>query len=160
MYDYPVILTPLENGDVMAVFPDVPEAVTCGENASFALEWAKDALHVALAGYVDGHCDIPVPSEPAPGQPVVAPSPLVAVKLGLYQAMRDQGVSQLRLAGLLHCDARQVRRLLDLDHQSTVPQLMDAADVLGFRLDFDLRKKPAATETPPPAHDPVSPCRA
>ena len=66
---------------------------------------------------------------------------MVALKLALYQAMRDQGVSQLRLAGLLHCDARQVRRLLDLDHQSTVNQLMDAAEVLGFRLGFDLRKK-------------------
>lgn len=143
MYAYPVVLTPLENGDVMAAFPDLPEAVTCGESADFALEWAQDALHVALAGYMDDRRDIPAPTSPAPGQPVLAPSPLVAVKLGLYQAMRDQGISQLKLAGLLHCDARQVRRLLDPDHQSTVAQLMDAADVLGFRLDFDLHPKNA-----------------
>ena len=142
MYDYPVTLTPLDNGDVMASFPDVPEAMTYGENKAFALEWAQDALHVALAGYMDDHMDIPVPSAPAPGQPTVSPSPMVALKLALYQAMRDQGVSQLRLAGLLHCDARQVRRLLDLDHQSTVNQLMDAAEVLGFCLGFALRKKP------------------
>jgi len=141
MYDYPVTLTPLDNGDVMASFPDVPEAMTYGENEAFALEWAQDALHVALAGYMDDRMDIPVPSMPAPDQPTVSPSPMVALKLALYQAMRDQGVSQLRLAGLLHCDARQVRRLLDLDHQSTVNQLMDAAEVLGFRLGFDLRKK-------------------
>jgi len=141
MYDYPVTLTPLDNGDVMASFPDVPEAMTYGENEAFALEWAQDALHVALAGYMDDHMDIPVPSRPAPGQPTVSPSPMVALKLALYQAMRDQAVSQLRLASLLHCDARQVRRLLDLDHQSTVNQLMDAAEVLGFRLGFNLRKK-------------------
>jgi len=143
MYDYPVILTPLDNGDVMATFPNVPEAMTCGENEAFALEWAQDALHVALAGYMDDHLDIPTPSAPAPGQPTVNTSPMVALKLALYQAMRDQGVSQLRLAGLLHCDARQVRRLLDLDHQSTVNQLMDAAEVLGFCLGFELRKKVA-----------------
>jgi antitoxin HicB len=141
MYDYPVTLTPLDNGDVMASFPDVPEAMTYGENEAFALEWAQDALHVALAGYMDDHMDIPVPSAPAPDQPTVSPSPMVALKLALYQAMRNQGISQLRLAGLLHCDARQVRRLLDLDHQSTVNQLMDAAEVLGFRLGFELRKK-------------------
>ena len=141
MYDYPVTLTPMDNGDVMASFPDVPEAMTYGENEAFALEWAQDALHVALAGYMDDHMDIPVPSAPAPGQPTVSTSPMVALKLALYQAMRDQGFSQLRLAGLLHCDARQVRRLLDLDHQSTVNQLMDAAEVLGFRLGFELRKK-------------------
>ena len=141
MYDYPVTLTPLDNGDVMANFPDVPEAMTYGENEAFALEWAQDALHVALAGYMDDHLDIPAPSAPAPGQPTVSTSPMVALKIALYQAMRDQGISQLRLAGLLHCDARQVRRLLDLDHQSTVNQLMDAAEVLGFRLGFNLRKK-------------------
>ena len=152
MYDYPVTLTPLENGDVMAAFPDLPEAVTCGESAAVALKWGQDALHVALAGYMDERRDIPAPSSPAPGQFVLAPSPLVAVKLGLYQAMRDQGISQLKLAELLHCDARQVRRLLDLDHQSTVAQLMDAADVLGFRLDFDLHPKndPAVGLAPPP----------
>jgi antitoxin HicB len=141
MYDYPVTITPLNNGDVMASFSDVPEAMTYGENEAFALEWAQDALHVALAGYMDDHKDIPAPSTPAPSQPTVSPSSLVALKLALYQAMRNQGISQLRLARLLHCDARQVRRLLDLDHQSTVNQLMDAAEVLGFHLDFDLRKK-------------------
>jgi len=152
MYDYPVTLTPLDNGDVMASFPDVPEALTYGENGAFALEWAQDALHVALAGYTDDHQDIPVPSLPAPGQPTVSPSPMVSLKLALYQAMRDQGVSQLRLAGLLHCDARQVRRLLDLDHQSTVNQLMDAAEVLGFRLGFELRKK--SNDDPAGGHAP------
>jgi antitoxin HicB len=141
VYDYPVTLMPLDNGDVMASFSDVPEALTYGEQEAFALEWAKDALHVALAGYMDNHQDIPAPSTPAPGQPTVSPSPLVALKLSLYQAMRDQGVSQLRLASRLHCDARQVRRLLNLDHQSTLSQLMDAAEVLGFSLHFDLQKK-------------------
>ena len=145
MYEYPATLTPLDNGDMMASFPDVPEALTYGENEAFALEWAQDALHVALAGYMDDHLDIPVPSAPAPGQPTVGPSPLAGLKLTLYQAMRDQGISQLRLAGLLHCDARQVRRLLDLDHQSTVNQLMDAAEVLGFHLGFELQKKEGGT---------------
>jgi antitoxin HicB len=139
MYDYPVILTPLDNGDVMARLPDVPEALTYGENDAFALEWSRDALEVALSGYMDEHRDIPAPSVPAPGQHTVSPSPMAGVKLTLYQAMRDQRISQLRLASLLHCDARQVRRLLDLDHQSTVNQLVDAAEVLGFRLNFDLR---------------------
>ncbi|KHK00176.1 hypothetical protein NY78_4413 [Desulfovibrio sp. TomC] len=99
--------------------------MTYGENEAFALKWAQHALHVALAGYMDDHLHIPTPSAPAPGKPTVSTSPMVALMLALYQAMRDQGVSQLRLVGLLHCDARQVRRLLD--HQSTVNQL-DAAE--------------------------------
>ena len=139
MYDYPVILTHLDNGDVMVSFPDIPEAITYGENEAFALEWAQDALHVALAGYMDEHLDIPAPSEPAFDQPTVSPSPMAGVKLTIYQVMREKGISQLRLASLLHCDARQVRRILDLDHQSTVNQLMDAAEVLGLKLSFDVR---------------------
>ena len=138
MYNYPVTLTRLDNGDVMATFPDVPEAITYGENEAFALEWAQDALHVALAGYMDDHRDIPAPSHPDRDQATVSPAPMAGVKLTLYQAMREQDVSQLRLASLLHCDAKQVRRLLDLDHQSTVSQLIDAAAVLGFKLGFEL----------------------
>ena len=141
MFKYPVDITRLDNGDVMVSFPDIPEAMTYADNEDFALEWAQDALHVALSGYVDEHRDIPCPSEAKAGQKTVSPSPLVGVKLCLYQEMRDKGISQLKLAKLLHCDAKQVRRLLDLDHQSTVSQLMNAAEVLGFELDIDLKRK-------------------
>jgi len=140
MYTYPVILKTLGNGDIMVTFPDVPEAITYGDTPALALEWAQDALHVALAGYMDDHQDIPPASTPKPGQPTVGPAPLAQIKLAIYQALRDQGVSRLHFARLLHCDARQVRRILDLDHQSTIGQLMDAAAVLGFRLDVALCK--------------------
>ncbi|MDZ7762214.1 MAG: type II toxin-antitoxin system HicB family antitoxin [Desulfovermiculus sp.] len=141
MFKYPVDITHLDNGDVMAIFPDIPEAMTYGDNEEFALEWAQDALHVALSGYIDDHKDIPKPSEVKPGQKTVSPAPMVTVKLCLYQEMREKGISQLKLAKLLHCDAKQVRRLLDLDHQSTVSQLMDAAEILGFELDIDLKRR-------------------
>jgi antitoxin HicB len=141
MFQYPVDITHLDNGDVMVRFPDIPEAMTYGDNEEFALEWAQDALHVALSGYMDDHKDIPSPSIARPGQRTVSPAPIVGVKLCLYQEMRDRGISQLKLAKLVHCDARQVRRLLDLDHQSTVSQLMDAAEVLGFDLDIELTRR-------------------
>ncbi len=141
MYNYPSDIIRLDNGDVMVQFPDVPEAITYADNEEFALEWAQDALHVALTSYVEDHRDIPEPSEPGPEQRTVRPAPMVGVKLRLYQEMKNQGISQLKMARLLHCDARQVRRLLDLDHQSTVNQLIDAAEVLGLDLDIGLKKK-------------------
>ncbi|WP_051564598.1 type II toxin-antitoxin system HicB family antitoxin [Desulfovermiculus halophilus] len=141
MFHYPVEITHLDNGDVMVWFTDIPEAMTYGDNEEFALEWAQDALHVALSGYMDEHRDIPSPSIAKPGQNTVSPAPIVGVKLCLYQEIRDRGISQLKLAKLLHCDARQIRRLLDLDHQSTVSQLMDAAEVLGFELDIELTRR-------------------
>lgn len=141
MFNYPVNITHLGNGDVMVQFPDIPEAITYGDNEEFALEWAQDALHVALTSYVEDHKDIPKPSATSPEQKTVSPGPMVGVKLCLYQEMKDKGISQLKLAKLLHCDAKQVRRLLDLDHQSTVSQLIDAAEVLGFHLNIELEKK-------------------
>ena len=43
MLDYPVILTP-DDGSVLVTFPDVPEAITQGEDEDEALLYAIDAL--------------------------------------------------------------------------------------------------------------------
>jgi antitoxin HicB len=117
----------------------VPEALTVGETREDALEWAADALHVAFTGYVDEHWDIPRPSRPKRGQPLVALPPRVALKLAIYQAMRDQGVSQSDLARRLECDPRQVRRLLDLDHESRLDFMEAALKALGKRLVVDVQ---------------------
>jgi antitoxin HicB len=137
---YPVVLTRDENGSVIAGFPDVPEVLTCGADERNALQWAEDALVVALSGYIDRRKPIPSPSAAAEGQPTILVPPLVAAKLAIYQAMGDQGVTQAELAERLHCDARQVRRLLDLDHQSRLDQVEAALAALGKRLVVEIRE--------------------
>lgn len=135
---YPVILT--KDGDsIIAEFPDIPEAMTVGANQDNALEWAQDALVVALSGYLDERKDIPPPSKPKAGQKTVALPPVIASKLAIYQNMRDQGVTQADLAEKLHCDARQIRRLLDLDHHSRMDFIDDALHELGKRLVIDIQ---------------------
>src|SRR4029077_4161833 len=122
---YPVIFTK-DGKSIIAEFPDVPEAMTVGANEDNALEWAQDALVVALSGYLDERKDIPKPSKPKAGQKSVVLPPVIASKLAIYQAMRDQGVTQADLAERLHCDARQIRRLLDLDQHSRMDFIDDA----------------------------------
>ncbi len=135
---YPVILT--KDGDsIIAEFSDVPEAMTVGSDENNALEWAQDALVVALSGYLDERRDIPKPSKPKPGQESIALPPVIASKLAIYQAMRDQGVTQADLAERLHCDARQIRRLLDLDQHSRMDFIDDALHELGKRLVIDIQ---------------------
>ena len=135
---YPVILT--KDGDsFIAEFPDVPEAMTVGADEDNALEWAQDALVVALSGYLDERKDIPKPSKPKAGQRTVALPPVIASKLAIYQAMRDQEVTQADLAERLHCDARQIRRLLDLDQHSRMDFIDDALHELGKRLVVDIQ---------------------
>ena len=61
-YVYPCVLTPEEEGGLFVSFPDVPGALTCGDDRAEALAMAEDALAVALTGYVHKRWDIPVPS--------------------------------------------------------------------------------------------------
>lgn len=135
---YPVILT--KDGDsIIAEFPDVPEAMTIGADDDNALEWAQDALVVALSSYLDDRRDIPKPSKLKEHQKSVVLPPLIASKLAIYQAMRDQRVSQSDLADRLHCDAKQIRRLLDLDHHSRMDLIDDALHQLGKKLVVDIQ---------------------
>ena len=112
--------------------------MTFGSDAAQARAHAVDALICALGGYIDAGRPIPKPSPPR-GRPVVALPPMVTAKLAIYQAMRGQGVSQSALAARLGCDPRQVRRLLDLDHASTLAQLERALAALGKRLVVEVR---------------------
>lgn len=134
---YPVNLTKDEEGYIVQ-FSDISEAVTVGSDIENALQWAQDALVVALSGYMDERRDIPQPSKPAKNQYTVALPAMVASKLAIYQAMRDNHVTQAELAEKLNCDARQVRRLLDLDHNSTLDQLESALRVLNKQLTIDI----------------------
>ncbi len=137
MLAYPVDLTP--DGDAIVVtFPDVPEAITYGEDEADALLRAIGALETALSIYVDDRRDLPRPSQ-AGGRPVVAPGALCSIKLQLYQAMRDAGVRKADLARRLGWHAPQVDRLLDLNHASRLDQLEAAFSVLGKRLRIELQ---------------------
>ena len=80
-YVYPCVLTPEDEGGFFVSFPDVPEALTGGDDRAEALEMAQDALGAALGMYVEAREDIPVPSAALPGQALVAVSTIVAAKL-------------------------------------------------------------------------------
>jgi len=136
---YRVALEPASNGTVIATFPDVPEAHTAGNDEAQALERAPDALETALAIYVDERRDLPRPKRPRKGDWMVALPPMAAAKLAIYQAMRDQGVTQVELAGRLGCDPKDIRRLLDLMHNSRLDRLDSALAALGKRLQIEVR---------------------
>ncbi|MGH8554259.1 MAG: hypothetical protein ACREUD_01580 [Gammaproteobacteria bacterium] len=133
-YQYPAQLTKLDNGSVMAELRDVPEALTHGADEENALTWARDALLVALSGYMDDRRPIPPPTKPKRGEPVVEVPPLQAMKLAIYQAMLEQQVTQATLGEQMGIDGRQVRRILDLDHNTRIDHLLRALDVLGKRV--------------------------
>ena len=133
MLDYPVTLTP--DGDtVLVTFADVPEAITFGADEDEALLQAVDALESALAFYVDARKPLPVPSKAKRGQRTVRPSALEGAKLGVYQAMMEQGIKKAELARRLGWHMPQVDRLFDLKHASRMDQLEAAARSLGRKI--------------------------
>lgn len=134
MFDYPVTLTPDGDG-ILVTFGDVPEAITFGDDEDDALAHAVDALETALSFYVESRKALPAPSRAKRGQRTVRPSPLESAKLGVYQAMVEQGVKKSELARRLGWHLPQVDRLFDLGHASRLDQLEAAARALGRRLD-------------------------
>ena len=137
MFDYPVILTP-DDGTMLVTFPDVPEAITFGADTDEALMYAVDALESALSFYVDDRKPLPVPGKPKRGQKTVRPSALECAKLGVYQAMMDQGIRKSELARRLGWHMPQVDRLFDLRHASRLDQIEAAARALGRHVEVSV----------------------
>jgi len=134
MFDYPVTLTP-DDGSVLVTFIDVPEAITFGADEAEALRHAVDALETGLSFYVEARKQLPSASKAKRGQKTVRPSALECAKLGVYQAMTEQGIKKAELARRLGWHTPQVDRLFDLRHASKLDQIEAAANVLGRRIE-------------------------
>lgn len=133
MWKYPVELTPDDNDTILVTFPDIPEAVTFGEDRDEALMRAEDALETALEMYLDHRRDLPHPS-PAKGRLTVSPSAQTCAKLEVYKAMKEAGLRKTDLAKRLGWHLPQVDRLLDLHHASRFEQIEAALSAMGKRL--------------------------
>ncbi|MBL8352590.1 MAG: type II toxin-antitoxin system HicB family antitoxin [Burkholderiaceae bacterium] len=131
MFDFPAVLKAQPEGGFVVTFPDVPEAITQGEDRDEALLYAVDALETALSFYMDERRPLPVPSKPKRGQPIVRPSVLESAKLAIYAEMLAQGIKKSELARRLGWHMPQVDRLLDLHHASRMEHLESAARSLG-----------------------------
>ncbi len=119
---YAVKLARDENGTWLVTVPDIPEAITFGEDREDALACAVDAIESALVGLIEARKPIPAPRAKGPDG-VTLPALSIA-KIGLYEAMRADGVGKTALARKLGVALPQIDRLLDLRHHSR----MDAVE--------------------------------
>jgi len=124
-----------DRDEYIVTFPDVPEAITGANTRMDAIALARDALIAALGGYIEDKMDIPIPSEKKPKQFVTYLRPLEAAKVALYMSMSSDKVSNVKLAKLIDVDEKEVRRMLDLDHQTKIEKINSALrNVFGYRL--------------------------
>jgi antitoxin HicB len=142
MLRYPIKLSRDDNGTFLVTTPDFPEVATFGEDEADALIRAADAIATAMQGRISDRQDIPRPSAPKRGQKLATLGALTWAKLELYRAMLDTKTNKATLARRLQVHPPQVDRLLDLDHDSRLHQIENAARVMGRELHIELR--PAA----------------
>jgi antitoxin HicB len=134
MTQYPVTLESDDNGTILVSFPDIPEAVTHGNDETDALAHAEDALITALMIYVEDRRTTPRPSAPRRRQKLVPLPLLVEAKVMLSDAMIERRMRKSDLARSLGVHMPQVDRLLNLRHSSKIEMLEEALRAVGKRL--------------------------
>ena len=138
MLAYPIRLE--DDGDtVLATSVDFPELTTFGDDTDEAMARSADALAEAIAARIYARQDIPSPSE---GDNRIRVPTLTAVKVILYQDMREQGIGKAELARRLGWRLPQVDRVLDVRHHSRLDQMDAALSAIGRHLDVSPRSAP------------------
>jgi antitoxin HicB len=132
--NYPITLTPDDNGTLLVSCPDLPEVVTFGEDREEALQRAADAIEEALAARIAHREEIPAPS-PARGRPRAVLPLLTVAKVDLYLTARSQGVTKAALGRRLDLHGPQIDRLFNVRHSSKIEQIDRALRSMGKRLE-------------------------
>ena len=134
MPTYPIFMEEDDNDTLLVTSPDFPELTTFGEDKADACLHAVDAMEEVIATRIYCREDIPRPSD-APGAERVTLPTLTAVKVILYQNMREQGIGKAELARRLNWHLPQVDRVLDINHKSRLDQLDAALNAIGRQLE-------------------------
>ncbi len=142
-FAYPAHFESEPDGRYTVTFPDLPDAITQGEDRDDAFEMAADCLAETIGARIADRDDIPFPSPLKRGQVRVAVPVYVAVKAALYVAMRQEGVSMNELARTLEGQHLQVRRLLDPGRASSMKRLDQAFSAIGRRVCVSLEAQPS-----------------
>jgi antitoxin HicB len=129
---YAVNLTTDDNGTILVTVPDLPEAITFGEDREDAIVRAADAIETALMGAMAAREDIAEPKTHS--QTYVDLNALTSAKVALYRAMRAERIGKAALAKRLGVALPQIDRLLDLKHNSRLDALERAFAALGRSL--------------------------
>ena len=124
-----------EDHGVVVSFPDVPEAITQGDDEADAYSQAEEALGLALLSYPTRGLPLPrAKRHPGEGLVPIAVEADVAAKLAVIEAVRTSGISKSEFARRIGKDEKEARRILDPKHPTKLPTLSAALRKLGQRL--------------------------
>ncbi len=135
MLAYPVRLRK-DGKFILVTFPDIPEAITQGDNREHALRMAAEALESAMEFYFEDRRVVPKPSKPKRGQPLVELPASVAAKALLLNEMISQKVRPAELARRIGTTPQEVNRLTNIRHASKIDGIAVAMKALGKTLEI------------------------
>ena len=133
-YNYPAEVECDEDGRHVVTFPDFGWGATDGATRGEALAEARDLLRELIATTIREGRDLPAPSPAGKRRPLIVPPVQIALKAALYEAWRQAGMSQRRLARELDIAESEVRRMLDPEHGTRAATMDRALRRLGKRI--------------------------
>ena len=133
-FNYPAEIERDEDGRFVITFPDFGWGATDGATRDEALAEAKDLLRELIATTIREGETLPEPSRPGKSRPLVIPPVQIALKAALYDAYRQTGHSQRRLARELGVNESEVRRMLNPEHATKAATIDNALRLLGKRI--------------------------
>jgi len=127
------------DGGVLVTFPDVPEAITHGEDRAEARRNGSEALGLALRGYLADGLSLPRPKAKGKNLVAIPVDADDALKIAVIEAYRSAGISKAEFARRLSKGATEVQRILDPDHPTKLPALREALATLGKEIVVSVR---------------------
>lgn len=128
-------------GGWFASFPQIPEALTCGDTREEALQMAEDALVTALDFYFEDERAIPLPDVLNIEDDFVQLPASITAKVLLLNAMLKSATSQAELARKLKTRPQEVTRIVKLGHSTKIDTIAGALSALGWQLELTLVKR-------------------
>jgi antitoxin HicB len=131
---YAARFEPSDEGGIVASFPDVPEAITQGDDEADALKQAQKALGLALLTYPRRGLPVPDAKPKRRGLIGIAVEPEVAAKIAVPEAFESSGISKSELGRRLGKDEKEIRRVLDPRRCTKLATLTEVPRELGQQL--------------------------
>jgi antitoxin HicB len=141
MISYKITLEPDDNATLLVTSPEIKGLATYGETRADAIAHARDAIEELIASDIADARPIPRPRRSArlaANEALVALPALTTLKIELYWALQDAGMTRAELMRRLKWNRESVDRLFRLDHASRLDQIEAAFRALGRKLDVSV----------------------
>jgi antitoxin HicB len=138
-YVFAADFQPDPDGGFIVTFPDVPEAITQGDDLADARVSASEALGLALRGYLVLGRPLPKPVARRKELVPVPVDAMTALKLAVIEAFNASGLSKSELGRRLGKAEGEARRILDPDHPTKLQALGAALAILGKEIVVSVR---------------------